>query len=253
MRYGLSTYTYPWAIREGRLGIDELLTRTADAGLTALQLCENLPGYDSLTEDQWRRAQDLGITLEFGTRGIDADRLRYLADLSRRTGAEFVRLVMDAEGDEPSVSEAIDRLGPLQAELGEFRLAIENHDRFPADSLVEIVRATGTAIVLDTANSIGSLEGMDTLIPRLAPFTVCLHLKDVRTQRFPYGQGIAVLGTAAGDGQLDLRTIHDAVLATGPVQSVILEHWFRAPEDESEMALARSLRTFLGLRAPVGA
>jgi sugar phosphate isomerase/epimerase len=59
----------------------------------------------------------------------------------------------------------------------------------------------------------------------LAPYTLCLHIKDVRAKRVSSMMGFTITGTAAGDGQLDIPWIMEEVRSRGQAESLILELW----------------------------
>jgi sugar phosphate isomerase/epimerase len=104
-------------------------------------------------------------------------------------------------------------------------VAVENHDRFSSASLLRIIEETGCYVCLDTANSLGSLEGIDTVVDNLAPHTLSVHVKDVRAVRESHNMGFRIFGTAAGNGQLDIPNILARVVANSHDPSVIVETW----------------------------
>ena len=86
-------------------------------------------------------------------------------------------------------------------------LAIENHDRFPAERLAGIVESIGSpqvGICLDTVNSFGCLEGPEHVAAHLAPFVSSLHVKDFTIRRAGHMMGFEITGTPAGQGMLDI-------------------------------------------------
>ena len=94
----------------------------------------------------------------------------------------------------------------LRAVAPEFKrsgvcLAVENHDRFRAAPLAEIFERVGSPAVglcLDTANSIGCVEHVETLLRVLGRRVVNLHVKDYRVVRPPHHKGFVVEGRPAG-------------------------------------------------------
>jgi sugar phosphate isomerase/epimerase len=115
-------------------------------------------------------------------------------------------------------------------------VAIENHDLLSLRELCQIVARFGSdrvGVTLDTANSLGCLEGTSEVVDALAPFTRCLHIKDVAATRLPTMLGFTVVGTVAGSGGLDIPSILDRM--TDRCESVILEQW--PPETSAPLAL----------------
>lgn len=239
MQLGLGSYAYAWSIGvPGHppaipMSAFGLLEEAERLGVRLVQVCDNLP----LTrlpaaELDWfeARARAAGVELELGTLGLDAANLRACLGLARRFGCRFLRLVLDSPGDEPGPEEAVTR---LQALLPEFEaagvlLAIENHDRFPSATLAKMVRQLGpgrVGICLDTVNSFGATEGLATVVPNLAEFTVCLHVKDFSVRRMSHRLGFTVEGCPAGRGQLDVPWLLDQLTASPHPFNLILENW----------------------------
>jgi sugar phosphate isomerase/epimerase len=107
-------------------------------------------------------------------------------------------------------------------------LAIENHDRFNACQLAEIVQDTDpqwVGICLDTANSLGAGEGIGEAMRHLAPYTVNLHIKDVVIKRVPSNMGFTVAGCPAGEGVIDIPRLLSTLSKNRNFFSVTLELW----------------------------
>lgn len=239
MRLGIGSYTYAWNIGIGGFAPpqpmrhQDVLDQAITFGADVVQFCENL-SLDGLPESELdalvKRAAAHQIRFEVGTRGLDPARLIRHASLAAQVGASFVRLVIDGDGREPTPEEAVDELRKLVPEFASrgLKIGIENHDRFPARVLSQMVEAIGTdhcGVVLDTANSLGCLEGPEYVVKTLARFTINLHIKDVRARRIQSLLGLEILGTAAGQGQLDIPWIVGQVQQDGRAESAILENW----------------------------
>jgi sugar phosphate isomerase/epimerase len=241
---GLSSYTYPWAVGVPGYWPDQpltpldLLERTREAGLRYLQIGDNLPlhtqtaaGLDALHAE----ARAAGVGIQVGTRRLEAAHLRRYLALAERFGSPFLRVVIDDADYHPDVATVVPM---IQAVLPDFRaagvvLAIENHDRFPARTLVRIIEQTDpewVGICLDTANSIGAGEGVDTVVEVLAPYTVNLHLKDVRIERLPHKMGFTVSGCAAGEGLIPIPELIRHLDTTGRCATATLEIWSNPAE-----------------------
>jgi sugar phosphate isomerase/epimerase len=261
MRLGLGSYTYPWSIgirdRRPANPVDQLglLDRAIRHGATVVQYCENLPLLalpKTSLEFLAAKAKDHGISIEVGTRGTDAAELLSYRDLAASIGATFVRVAIDKGSDEPSFDEALARLKPIVQQFhgSGVKLAIENQDRFSSRSLKHMIEALGpedAAVCLDTANSLGSLEGLDTVVRELGPYTVNLHIKDIRIKRPWHAMGFEVFGTAAGDGQVDIVQLVSTLLTWGASFSVVLEHWPGFQDDIETLALQEEAWTERGM------
>ncbi len=239
MKIGIGTYTYTWAIGvpghppQQPLDAFGLLAKAQQLGVQVVQFCENLP-LTGLSETELAaligHAHSRGISLEIGTRGLNPENLRAHLRLAVRLGCGFVRLVIDSAGDEPSAEEAVRRLAPLMPEWAAagVRLGIENHDRFSAAVLAEMVRQLGedrAGIVLDTVNSFGALEPPATVVKILAPYVVSLHVKDFVVRRMDHRMGLVIEGRPAGAGRLDIPGTLDELRAAGRDFNAIVELW----------------------------
>ena len=237
MKWGIGTYTFTWAI--GVAGYDApqnpldalgLLERAVTLGAAVVQYCDNLPLTALNVEERsvlLRRAQETGIALEIGTRGIAADNLRENLALARQCESPFVRVVVDKGSDEPTPEQVITRLRPLLPEFENagVKLALENHDRFTARTLANIIEELNPArvgICLDTVNSFGSLEGPEIVVETLRPYVVNLHVKDFTVRRVPHQMGFLIEGAPAGQGRLNVPYL---MTQLPPDISAILELW----------------------------
>lgn len=252
VRVGFSSYAVGWAVgvpgHAPASPLDALgvVRRAARLGFRCAQLADNTPLH-ALSRAAWSEllgeARRLGVALEVGTRGLTEENVvRHLA-LAAEAGSPFCRIVIDLPGYEPRHDEIVALLRRLRPSLEQRRivLAIENHDRFAAAELREIVAAAETpwiGICLDTANSLGAGEGLSEVVGALAPFAVNLHLKDFVVRRLPHAFGFVVEGAPLGQGRLDeARTKAD--LARMPrCASVTLEHW-TPPAESIAATIAR--------------
>ena len=250
MRLGLSSYTYGWAVgspahRPAR-PLDELglLDRCQEHGLKLLQIGDNLPLH---TFDAGRlarffdRARAEGVGLELGARQLTVERVTAYATLARQAGARLIRFVIDDAGYEPTPEAVIAVLRTTAPWLEGLVLGIENHDRYPARTLRAVIEAVGGApvgICLDTANSLGAGEGLETVVRELGRHTVNLHIKDVNIRRVPHLMGFTVEGRPAGSGALDIPAVLAELRPFGRCATAILEQW-TPPETELEATLVK--------------
>jgi sugar phosphate isomerase/epimerase len=78
---------------------------------------------------------------------------------------------------------------------------------------------------MDTANSLGRPEVLETVVEHLAPHAIVLHVKDYNIRRIDTRMGFDVIGSAAGDGKVDFDLVFGALKHHGRDPSIILEHW----------------------------
>jgi sugar phosphate isomerase/epimerase len=223
-----------------------LLAEAQRLGVRVLQVCDNLPLANLSAPDLAafeREARLAKVAIEVGTRGLQPANLLEHLRLAVLFDSPFVRLVVDSPGDEPSPEVVVARLKALVPQFREagVKLAIENHDRFKAASLVRIVEQAGpdtVGICLDTVNSFGALEGPEVVLEHLAPYALSLHVKDFTLRRAESGMGFILSGSPAGEGRLDLPWLLESLRLAGRDVNAILETW-PPPGPTLEETLAR--------------
>ena len=229
MKLGIGSYTFPFGASSGQLSHFELLDKAVNLGAEVVQFCENL----SLTclstgelADLIDQAREAGIALEVGTRGLDLSNMARHAELARKVGSGFVRVVAHGGSADQSAADIERHLQSCLGVCEGVAIAIENHDRLAAVELLRIVESLGPdklGITLDTANSLGCLEGTNEVADRLGLYARCLHIKDVKATRLPLNLGFMVVGTPAGEGDVDIPRILGRM--TPQCASAILEQW----------------------------
>jgi sugar phosphate isomerase/epimerase len=253
MRLGISSYTFVWSAgvpgnpspRQPLTAL-ALLEKAAVLGVGVVQIADNLPLHllsDGELDRVAQLAVDLQIQLEVGTCGIAADDLRAYLRIATRLGSSFVRVVLDTEDSQPTTDEVVEALHAVLLDFSraDVFLAIENHDRFPAATLAQIIercRGHNVGICLDTANSIGCGEDLSTLLRTLGPWVINLHVKDYCASRLPHKKGFLIEGCPAGSGILDIPRLLADVARFGRNPNAILELW-PAPEESIEASIAK--------------
>lgn len=255
MRLGLGSYAYAWAIGvpghppARPMTSFDLLEEAARLQVGLVQLCDNLPltQLSAAELDRFEsRACELGIQIELGTLGLNPENLRAYLRLAQRFACPFLRVVVDAPGDEPTPEEIGARLHPIAAEFSAagVKIAIENHDRLKSRTLAWIIEQLGperVGVCLDTVNSFGSLEGPEVVVAALGRHALCLHAKDFTIRRVSHRMGFVLEGCPAGQGQLDVPWLLRQLAASPHPFNVILETW--VPPDntlEETIALERT-------------
>jgi sugar phosphate isomerase/epimerase len=253
MRLGIGSYTYVWAVGvpgypapAEPLTALEIIDQAVELGVRVVQIADNLPLHTQSPEkldELLRRAGERNIVLEVGTSGIDAENLSRYLGIARRLHSRILRTVIDTATDRPSPGEVVARLAPLMIafERAGVTLALENHDHFKATTLLDIVNRLGSrhvGVCLDTANSLGCMEGPEHIVATLGARVVNLHIKDVCVFRPPHHKGFVVEGRPAGQGQLDLPAILRGLRERGADPNAIVELW-PPPEPEIADAVAK--------------
>ena len=244
MQLGLSSYTYSWAVgvrgHPPATPLDELglLDRCREHSVKLLQIGDNLPlhAFDAARLDRLaRRAAQDGVQLEVGARRLTVEHVARYAAIARRLGARLIRFVVDDVDYHPAPDTVTGILHESACLLDELTLGIENHDRFSAATLRQMIEAAGSdrvGVCLDTANSIGAGEGIDVVMATLAPLTVNLHIKDFCITRVPHLMGFTVEGRPAGGGFLNVPDLLRQLAPFHRCQSAVIELW---PPPEADL------------------
>lgn len=224
----------------------DLLQYAACKKIGYVQFGDNLPLHH-LTENEKNQLQEtaaaLRVNIEVGTRRLTKEHVLQYLLIAKCLKSPFLRVVIDDEGYHPCEEEVMREIKQLLPYLQEANvvLAIENHDRFPAKSLEQIIRRTDekwVGICLDTANSLGAAEGHKEVLRVLAPYTVNLHIKDITIQRLPHKMGFRVEGCAAGRGLLNIPEIISTLKPYSRCNTATLEVW-SVPEASIEDTLKK--------------
>ena len=248
MRLGIGSYAFAWNI--GVPGYPQparpldalgLVEKAAALGVHLVQICDNLPLHKASPDDLDRlkgQADALGVRITVGTRGIDREMLQAFLDLATRFCSPILRVVVDAATCAPSPEQIVERVRGFVPYLraADVCLAIENHDRFKARTLADIVSQIDSehvGICLDTVNSFGALEGPEHVVTTLAPWVVDLHIKDFIVFRAGHKMGFSVEGRPAGQGDLDVPWLIDVLREHERHVDAILELW-PPPESDPE-------------------
>ena len=247
-KLGLGSYALAWSVGVAGYAAPArpmdaagLLDYASQSGVHLVQIADNLP-LDALTESDRdalaKKARELGVAVEVGTRGIAPQHLRQYLHVAQQFGSSILRVVVDTQTDHPEPATIVTTLTALVPEFEQagITLAIENHDRFTAATLAGVIRAIDSPFVgicLDTVNSFGSLEGPQVILAALAPYVVNLHIKDFTIRRLDHNMGFVISGTPAGAGLLDIPWLLATLRQHGRDFNAILELW---PAPESSMA-----------------
>jgi sugar phosphate isomerase/epimerase len=153
------------------------------------------------------------------TRGLGATTIRYglttvLCGDRHALGQKWKELVSD-------VRAALVERGPRAFDEGRV-LAIENHQDFGSEELVEFCEATrGVGICFDTGNTFPVAEAPLEFARRVAQHVRHVHLKDYRVQFTD--EGYRLVRCAIGDGAVPLPAMLDLLQARNQKLTAVLE------------------------------
>jgi sugar phosphate isomerase/epimerase len=243
---GLSTYAFFWQHSERApepLTLADMLRRTRELGVDLFQICDYLPllAFSAAElRDTKSLADELGITLELGTRGVQVEHLATFAGLAETLGASTVRSMLNTVDHRPTAAEAEELLRivlPAYERAG-LTLALETYEQVSSTDLVSIVEAVGSdalGICLDPANSVAALEHPRDVVERTAPYVRNIHVKDFAFSRRGGWVGFTLEGVPLGEGLLDYDHLIDTVRPEERGVNQVIEHWltWRGSYDET--------------------
>ena len=212
----------------------ELIDEAVSIGAEVVQYGDNMPleQYDDNYLYEIRRhAENAGLELEVGMRTATKERLIMYINIAYKVGAKVLRVVIDGKDFEPEFEGICEILKSVIPELEEKEiiLGIENHDRFSSRKFAEIIEQVGNpqiGLTVDTANSLSIEENIDTVIKYMAPYCVCLHMKDYVIVRNNGGNGLKITGSCLGKGRLDVKKYLEQCIKKSTADfNIIIESW----------------------------
>ena len=255
MKLGISTYTYTWAVGvPGKLpaqplNVFDLLAKADAAGVKCVQIADNLPLHvfsEPELDKLIQTAQQKNISLEVGTRGLTPENIENYLNIAKKLQSPFLRMVVDAPGYYPDPADIVTIIREAMPEFEKRNivLALENHDRFTARTFESILNRIGgdhIGICLDSVNSMGAGEGIETVVEILSPYTINLHVKDFTVKRVYHMMGFVVEGCPAGQGMLPLEYVLEKLEPFNRCRSAILELW-TPPEEQIVDTIGKEVR-----------
>ena len=249
-RIGISSFTYCFACgtrpdhkQERVMTPLELIDKAVALGVQVVQFGDNMPMEKCSTDelDMIRTyAEEHGIELEAGMRKATPERLAEYIDISKRIGARVLRVITDGPDFQPDLEEFCRILSAAVPQLEESGvcLGIENHDRFSAQEYAAMVETVGhpqVRLTVDSVNSLSHEETVSEVLKYMAPYCICLHMKDYVIKRYNGGGGLKVTGACLGTGRLDAQNFYEECRTRSDSGfSVILESWMEPCETLEE-------------------
>lgn len=233
---GLSTYAFFWQWQSSNpqpLTLADMITRTAGWGVARLQICD-YPAIETYHDDQLaalrRHAEEAGVQLELGTRGVEPDHLGRYLEIAAQLDVTLVRSMINSVRSRPSPAEARAMLGAVLPayEAAGVTVALETYEQVPVRTLVGLVEDLGSpalGICLDPANSVAALEHPADTITRTAPHVRNVHVKDFAFTRADGWVGFHLTGCPMGEGLLPFADLLEQVRPVQRGISLIVEHW----------------------------
>ncbi|GGM37343.1 sugar phosphate isomerase/epimerase family protein [Dactylosporangium sucinum] len=255
---GLGTYAFFWQLSDRMprpLTLAQALERTAAQGVGMFQICDYpkiLTFGRGELRDLRRRADDLGLRLELGTRGTTTDHLTAFLRLADVLEAAVVRTMLNPVGDDAPLEESE---GRLRAVLPDYdragvTIALETYERVSVRNLRRLVEAVGSdrlGICLDPGNGVAALDLPRDTVERCAPYVKDVHVKDFAFTRSEGWVGFQYTGTPLGTGLLDYAHLERAVRPEPNGIAQIVEHWLPWQGDPAATAAEEQRWTSVAL------
>ena len=255
MNIGISSYTYTWAVGVpgsaplNALSAFGLVDKASQLNVAVVQIADNLPLHKLCTSELEKLseyAQSKGISIEVGARALTPNNLSTYLSIAALFHSPILRFVIDGTAYQPDVDTVVGIIKQqlAQMEKENIALALENHDRLHSSMFKQIIETINHPLVgicLDSVNSMGIGEGLESVVENLAPHTVNLHVKDFSVRRVHHKMGFVVEGTPAGEGMLRLPWILEMIKPYGKCSSAILELW-TPPEQHLDATIAKENR-----------
>jgi 3-oxoisoapionate decarboxylase len=233
---GLGTYAFFWQHSDRAplaLDLPAMLRKTRELGAEVFQICDYLPilSYTRAElHDLKSLADDLGIVLELGTKGIATEHLAKFLGLAQALQATVIRSMVNTPGHRPTLSEAealLKQALPAYEAAG-VTIALETYEQLSSRDLVSLVETVGSpslGICLDPANCVAALENPIDVIDRCVPYVANLHVKDFAFTRRGGWVGFTLEGAELGTGLLNYDYLIKAVDPETRGINRIIEHW----------------------------
>ena len=247
MLLGLDSYSYHLAFGahpdfrpDNPISFFDFMEKVKKLGLDGFQIDPmHLASRDRTYLSEIRaHASSLGLFLEYGTCGVEADNLERELEICAFLGSPVLRTFIGFDRYSKGVNiavechKAITQLNAVKqiAEKYNIKLAVENHGDASTDELIHIIKSVNSSFIgicLDLGNSYLTLESDPIAAAlKMAPYAFTTHFKDYAVQLTNYG--CKITGAALGEGNIDLHgafqilshhTVLDRIILEIPVET----------------------------------
>lgn len=236
MAIGLSTYSFFWRASERvaqPLDLPAMLQQTVDLGARVFQICD-YKGLEALSTGQLRdlrrQADDLELTLELGTRGLETEHLRTYLAIAEVLQVRTLRSMFNSNRLKPTPDQALELLRTVMPSFIEqdVKLALETYEQVPTRTLLGVIERIDSpwlGICLDPGNCVAALENPKDVIDLTAERVFNLHVKDFAFSRRDGWVGFTFAGCPMGEGLLDYAYMREKVRPDSRQINQIIEHW----------------------------
>lgn len=236
MAIGLSTYSFFWRASERvshPLDLPAMLQQTAELGAGVFQICD----YKAIEvlnigqlRDLKRQADELGLVLELGTRGLETEHLRKYLGIAEVLDVRLLRSMFNSNSLKPTADQGFELLQRVLPEFVEqdVKLALETYEQVPTSTVLGVIERIDSpwlGICLDPGNCVAALENPKDVIDATAERVLNLHVKDFAFSRRDGWVGFTFAGCPMGEGLLDYAYMRGKVRPAARQINQIIEHW----------------------------
>lgn len=240
VKFGISSWTYPWSVGvangpvpPSKLTVMDLLQKAIALDVKILQIADNLP-LEKLSQAElleFRTAATANnISIEVGTKGIDAEHLMNFLDIAVFLKSTVVRTLPGSINHKADLSEVeinLRKVLPAYQRAGVV-IVLENYEAFTAIEYVDLMQGINhpnLRMCIDLANALGKMEEPYYFMEKLAPFCGNFHFKDFEVVRSQSFLGFSVVGKPAGEGVIPVKWVMSQLMKYDLYPSMIIEAW----------------------------
>lgn len=192
----------------------EAIVQMSDAGLAALR----------------KQAEDFGIELELGTKGVSPDVLDRYLHIARQLNVSLLRSMFNSPTHRPTLdeAEALLRRALPEFEASGVRLCLETYEQVSSRDMMSVINRIDSpwlGVCLDPANCVAALEQPSDVINNTADRVFNLHVKDFHFTRQAGWVGFNLVGCPLGEGLLAYDEMIEKVRPKERGIHQIVEHW----------------------------
>lgn len=233
---GLGTYAFFWqhsADAPKPLTLIDEFEATKAMGVELFQIIDYAP-LEQFNPAQLqaaaKKAKELGLTIELGTRGVDSETLYKFLGFAKVFNATLIRSMIYSATSRPTLDEAVRMLKAAMPafEAAGVHLALETYEQVATADLVSVVERVGSmnlGICLDPANVVARLETPRDCVATAAPFVKNIHVKDFAFSREDGWVGFKYSGAPMGEGLHEYARLLKTVKPHERGINEIVEHW----------------------------
>ena len=251
-RFGISSWSYPWAVGVAKgpqpdkpLTALDLLEKAKALQVKRVQYSCNLP-LENLSgaeiKDLKQFADDAGIQIEIGTKGVEPDHMLRFLELAQTLESPMVRTLPVIFGQRIPVEKVEAQLTQVLDDYQKagVTIVLENQEAYTVQEYADTMQRVNhphLRICMDLSNALGAMEGPGYAMSCMGPYCGNFHFKDVVVIRSKTLMGFTIEGRPSGQGSFPIQWALEQIQQYGHYPSVIIELW-PPPQETLEATIA---------------